>query len=57
MPYNDVNPGDWYVGVAKAVKDNNIVNHSSIFVPAWELTRADVAQVIYNAMVAKGILK
>ncbi len=53
MPYNDVHPEDWYVGTAKAAKDNNLVVRSSVFVPNWQLTRADVAQIIYNAMQAK----
>jgi len=57
MPYNDVHPGDWYVGVAEAAKNNNLVVHSTVFVPNWELTRADVAQIIYAAMKAKGIIK
>lgn len=57
MPYNDVHPGDWYIGVSKAAKDNKLVVHSTVFVPNWELTRADVAQILYNAMQAKGILK
>ena len=57
MPYNDVNPGDWFIGVAKAAKDNNLVVHSTVFVPNWELTRADVAQILYNAMKAKGLVK
>lgn len=57
MPFNDVHPGDWYVGVSEAAKDNNLVVHSTVFVPNWELTRADVAQIIYNAMKAKGLIK
>ncbi|MCX6735155.1 MAG: S-layer homology domain-containing protein [Candidatus Peregrinibacteria bacterium] len=57
MPYNDVHPGDWYIGVAKAAKDNNVVVHSTVFVPNWELTRSDVAQILYAAMQAKGLIK
>ena len=57
MPYNDVHPGDWFVAVSKAAKDNNLVVHSTVFVPNWELTRSDVVQIIYNAMKAKGLIK
>lgn len=57
MPYNDVHPGDWYVGVTQAAKDNKLVVRSTVFVPNWELTRADVVQILYNAMQAKGLVK
>lgn len=57
MPYNDVHPDDWFLGVAKAAKDTGVVGKSTVFIPGWELTRADVAQIIYNAMKAKGIVK
>ncbi|MBI5753732.1 S-layer homology domain-containing protein [Candidatus Peregrinibacteria bacterium] len=56
MPYNDVHPGDWFVGAAQAAKENGLVGKSTVFIPGWELTRADVAQVIYNAMKAKGLV-
>lgn len=56
MPYADVNSGDWFVGVAQATKDNQLINENDNFVPGWELTRADVANVIYNAMAEKGVL-
>lgn len=57
MPYIDVNPGDWFVGVAQAAKDNDLIKESDGFVAGWELTRADVSQVIHNAMTAKGFFK
>lgn len=56
MPYNDVHPQDWFAGVAQVARDNNLINKSAVFVPDWELTRSDVAQVIYNAMKAKGLV-
>lgn len=57
MPYVDVKAGDWFVGVAEAAKTNKLINQSDIFVGDWQLTRADVAQVIYNAMKMKGLVK
>lgn len=57
MPYSDVNSGDWFVGVAQAAKSNYLIKESDNFVAGWELTRADVAQVIHSAMTTKGFLQ
>lgn len=57
MPYADVSSSDWFVGVAQAARDNGLIKDSPNFVAGWELTRADVSQVIYNAMFKKGLFK
>ncbi len=57
MPFNDVHPEDWFLGVARAAKDNALVSKAAVFVPGWELTRADVAQIIYKAMRVKGLVQ
>lgn len=50
MPYSDVSANDWYLGVAQAAKQNNIVGFSDLFVADELVTRGSVAQMIYNAL-------
>lgn len=57
MPYADVVAGDWFVAVAKVAKENGIVKAGGDFLGAYELSRADLAQIIYNAMMNKGEIK
>lgn len=56
MPYRDVADGVWYAGFAKAGKENRIVSDGILFNAGWQLTRADVAGMVYRAMRAKGLL-
>lgn len=56
-PYVDVPmEGAWYLGVAQAAKDNAIFGQDNMFNAGAAVTRAGIAQMIYNAMVAKGLL-
>lgn len=50
MPYADVKPTDWYVGVAAAAKAAGIIEDDGWFDPTWSITRAEVAGMIYNAI-------
>ena len=56
IPYADITPEVWYLGVAQAGKDNGVVFEGGEFNAGWELTRGDVAEMIYNAMKAKGLM-
>ncbi len=56
MPYQDISEGSWYAGFAKVGKENQIVPDEGYFNGGWQLTRADVAGMVYRAMRAKGLL-
>ena len=57
-PYEDVDmEKDWFVAVAEVAKENGIVKAEGNFSGGYELSRADLAQVIYNAMMTKGAIK
>ncbi len=55
-PYSDISPSDWYLGVAKVGKDNELISSGEKFNASWELTRADVVRMIYRSMQVKGLL-
>lgn len=55
-PYSDVALDSWYLGVAAAAKEQGIIASSGTFNAGVELSRAEIAQMIYNAMVKKGLL-
>lgn len=44
----------WYAGVAKAAKDAGLILPTGNFDAGHELTRGEMAAIIYKAMVAKG---
>ncbi len=56
MPYSDVSYDDWYFGVAKAGRANNLISTGETFNASWRLTRGDVARMFYEAMRGKGLL-
>ena len=56
IPYSDIAPDAWYLGVARAGVDDGIVAAGDSFNASWELTRGDVVEMIYNAMKAKGLM-
>lgn len=56
MPYGDLKSGDWYLGVALVAKEQNIIAGAGLFNAGMELSRAEVAQMIYNTMKAKGLI-
>jgi hypothetical protein len=56
IPYSDISPDDWFLGVAKVGKDNKLISVGEKFNAGWELTRADVARMIYRSMEVKGLL-
>lgn len=55
-PYPDVNMNDWFLGVAAAAKENEIVRSTGSFSAGNAVTRGQISQMIYNAMRAKGLL-
>ena len=50
VPYVDVNSEDWFLGVAEAANREGLIKPSEIFDGGRLLSRAEVAQVILNAM-------
>jgi hypothetical protein len=56
MPFDDVKEGDWFVGVARAAMDNGIVGAAQDFNPNQQVSRSDVASMIYNAMLTKELI-
>ncbi len=56
-PYEDVAMDAWFLGVAKSASDNKIVDQGGLFVASSTVTRGQIAQMIFNAMKAKGLLK
>lgn len=56
VPYEDVSLDAWYLGVAASAKENGIIRKLGVFDAGGNVSRAHVAQMIYNAMKAKGIL-
>lgn len=55
-PYSDVALDSWYLTVATAAKEQGIISSSGNFNAGLELSRAEIAQMIYNAMGKKGLL-
>jgi hypothetical protein len=55
-PYEDVALDAWYLGVAQAAKENGIVRKLGVFDASGAVSRAHVAQMIFNAMKSKGML-
>lgn len=50
LPYDDVSPEAWFVGVAEAANKYGLVRPSEVFDGGRLLSRGDVAQVIFNAL-------
>lgn len=55
-PYSDVAMNSWYLAVATTAKEQGIVASSGTFNAGLELSRAEIAQVIYNAMEKRWLL-
>ncbi|MEK7548254.1 MAG: S-layer homology domain-containing protein [Patescibacteria group bacterium] len=55
-PYDDVPLDAWYLGVAQSAKENGIIRKLGVFDASGVVSRAHVAQMIYNAMKSKGML-
>ncbi|PJC42397.1 MAG: hypothetical protein CO040_04685 [Candidatus Pacebacteria bacterium CG_4_9_14_0_2_um_filter_36_8] len=54
--FDDLLSSDWFVGVAEAAKRNGLIALGGSFEGSHEMTRGEVAQVIYNAMEAQNLL-
>lgn len=48
--YPDVKVGDWFIGVAESAGVNGLIFHGGIFDAGHEMTRAELVQVVYNAL-------
>lgn len=53
LPYSDISRNDWFLGVAAAAKAYAVTADRPNFIASWEVTRGQVAQMIYNAMQAR----
>ena len=56
-PYRDVSVDDWHAPYAALAKKRNLVGSGAIFAPNYNLSRADVAQLLYNVMKDRGVLR
>lgn len=54
--FSDLSAGDWFLSVAESAARNNLIASGGNFDAAHEMTRGEVAQVIYNAMMAQDLL-
>lgn len=52
--YQDVKASDWFLGVAASAAANGLVSEGGNFDAGREITRGEVAQIVYNALVKKG---
>lgn len=57
MPYDDVAVDEWYAPYACAAKEGRIIRNVGLFLPDYELTRAQLAQIVYNLMIQKGLIE
>lgn len=57
MPYSDVAlEGQWYLSVAEAAKEEGLISAEGAFEASREVTRGEIAQMLFNAMKAKDLL-
>lgn len=55
-PYNDVEVSSWMAPYACAAKEAGIVSGKTLYMPFYEITRGDTAQLIYNTMAKLDLL-
>ncbi len=55
-PFSDVHISEWFAPYAQVAKENAVIADSAFFSAGYELSRAEFVQMVYNAMVAKGLL-
>jgi len=56
-PYTDVAVDSWMAPYACAAKEGGIVSGKTLYMPFYEITRGDTAQLIYNTMAKLDLLK
>ncbi|MFC1616227.1 S-layer homology domain-containing protein [Patescibacteria group bacterium] len=56
VPFTDVPYGDWYAPYAVVAAENGIVLGYGAFDAAHEMTRVEFMEMVYNAMLAKGLI-
>ncbi len=55
-PYTDVEVTSWMAPYACAAKEGSIVSGKTLYMPLYEVTRGDTAQLIYNTMAKLDLL-
>jgi hypothetical protein len=55
-PYDDVALDAWYARYACSARIGGILPKAGMFNAEQELTRGELAQIVYNLMLAKGML-
>lgn len=48
--YSDVKPADWFVGVAASAGTTGLISEGGVFDAGHQMTRAEVCQVVFNAL-------
>ncbi len=56
LPFADVKAGDWFAPYVDLALEEGIVGSADLFNPTQEMSRAQVAQMIYNAMFFKDLI-
>ncbi len=54
QPYQDISVDQWIAPFACAAKRDYLFNNTEVFSPDYQLTRADLVQLIYNVMSKMG---